>query len=157
MTISERVSYLKGLAEGMNVGTDTNEGKLLNEIISVLADICDEVDAIDDAQIELAEQLDAVDEDLSVLEDIVYEDDEDDECDGNCEDCDLDCEYADADDDDEVYEVTCPKCNDIIYIDNEMLCDGSINCPNCGETLEFDFEDCDGDCEGCSCEEQLNF
>lgn len=146
MSILERVSYLKGLAEGMKLSEDTNEGKLLKEIIDVLGDICDEIDAIDDSQIELAEQLDAVDEDLAAIEEIVYEDDE---CDGNCEDCDLDCEYADADDDDEVYEVVCPKCNDVIYIDNEMLLEGGIKCPNCGEELEFDYEECDGNCEEC--------
>ncbi len=146
MTISEKVAYLKGLAEGMKISEDTNEGKLITEIIATLGDICDEIDALYDAQIELAEQLDAVDEDLSALEDVIYEEDE---CDGNCDDCDLDCDYNDFDDDDEVYEVTCPKCNDIVYLDNEMLYEGSINCPNCGEELEFDFE-CD--CDDCTCE-----
>ncbi len=149
MTISEKVAYLKGLAEGMKIGEETNEGKLIIEIIATLGDICDEIDALDDAQIELAEQLDAVDEDLADLEEIIYEEDE---CDGNCEDCDLDCDYADydADDDDEVYEVVCPKCNDVIYLDNEMLCEGAIVCPNCGENLEFDFEcECDSCTEEC--------
>lgn len=155
MTISERVSYLKGLAEGMKISDDTNEGKLLIEIIDVLADICDQVDAIDDSQIELAEQLDAVDADLSDVEEIIYDEfeDDDDECDGNCEDCDLDCEFVDADNDDEVYEVTCPKCNDIIYLDNEMLLDGGIKCPNCGEDLEFDLDECTGNCDECGIEE----
>lgn len=143
MKISEKVAYLKGLAEGMKIGEDTNEGKLFNEIIESLADICDEIEALDDAQIELAEQLDAVDEDLSAVEDIIYEDE--DECDCDCDDCD--CE----DDDDEAYEVTCPKCNDVIYLDNEMLLDGRINCPNCGEELEFDF-DSECDCADCGCD-----
>lgn len=151
MSISERVSYLKGLADGMKISDDSNEGKLLKEIISLLADMCDEIDAIDDAQIELAEQLDAVDEDLAAIEEIVYEDFE--ECDGDCEDCDLDCEFNDFDDDDEVYEMTCPKCNDIVYVDNEMLSEGDINCPNCGEKLDFDFEGCDGNCEECGAED----
>ncbi len=154
MSITEKVAYLKGLAEGMKVGDATNEGKLITEIIATLEDICDKVDAIDDAQIEFAEQLDAVDEDLSAVEDIIYDDDDD--CDGDCENCDEDCDF---DDDDEVYEVTCPKCNDTIYIDNEMLDEGSINCPNCGEVLEFDFDECDGDCSACDdsdCSEREN-
>ncbi len=29
MGISEKIAYLKGLMEGMNVDTETNEGKLL--------------------------------------------------------------------------------------------------------------------------------
>lgn len=140
MTISEKVAYIKGLAEGMNLDTEKNEGKLLSAIIDALAEICDEIDALDDAQIELAEQLDAVDEDLSALEEIIYEDDEECSC-----DCDCDCDDYD---DDELYEVTCPKCNDTIYIDAEMLEEGGIDCPNCGTDLEFDF-DCDCDCDEC--------
>ena len=144
MTITEKVAYLKGLAEGMKLDTDKNEGKLLAAIIDTLAEICDEIDALDDAQIELAEQLDAVDEDLSAVEDIIYEDDD---CDCDCDDCDCDCDF---DDDDELYEVTCPNCNDTIYLDADMLEEGGIDCPNCGTDLEFDF-DCE--CDHCDCDE----
>lgn len=143
MTISEKVAYIKGLAEGMELDTDSKEGKILSAIIDVLGDICDEIDALDDAQIELAEQLDAVDEDLSDVEEIIYEDDEyDDEYD--------DEEYDD--DDDEVYEVTCPNCGDKIYLDEDMLLDGNMDCPNCGTNLEFEF-DCDCDCDDCDCDD----
>ena len=139
MTISEKVAYIKGLAEGVELDTESKEGKILSAIIDLLGDICDEIDELDDAQIELAEQLDAVDEDLSDVEELIYEDDE---CDCGC-DCD---EY----DDDEVYEVVCPNCNDTIYLDEEMLMDGRIDCPNCGTDLEFDFDcDCDDCCDGC--------
>jgi hypothetical protein len=93
MTITEKVAYLKGLAEGMKLDTDKNEGKLLAAIIDTLAEICDEIDALDDAQIELAEQLDAVDEDLSAVEDIIYEDDD---CDCDCDDCEDENEYIEA-------------------------------------------------------------
>lgn len=147
MTVSEKVAYLKGLAEGMQLDTEKNEGKLLAAIIEVLGEITDEIDSLDDAQIELAEQLDAVDEDLSALEDIIYEDDECEDCEG-CDGCDYD-DY-DEFEDDEVYEVTCPNCNDIIYLDAEMLEEGGIDCPNCGTDLEFDF-DCD--CEECNAED----
>ena len=41
----------------------------------------------------------------------------------------------------------CPKCGDIICLDEDMLDEGEIDCPNCGEKLEFDFEDsCDCGC-----------
>ena len=36
MEISEKVAYLKGLAEGLALDTDTKEGKLLTAIIDVL-------------------------------------------------------------------------------------------------------------------------
>ncbi len=137
MNINERVSYIRGLVEGLSVDVTSKEGKILNAVIELLSDMADEVSAIDEACAELGEQLDAVDEDLYALEEDYYafedEDEYDEEVDG------------------ELYEVECPECHDIIYLDESMLEDEEMNCPNCGTRLEFEFEcDCDGDCD---CEE----
>ncbi len=132
MTISEKISYIKGLAEGLALDTETKEGKVLTAIIDLLEDMVDEIDAIDEACAEIGEQLDAVDEDLALLEEDFYED-EDEE----------DDEFYD---DDDVYEVECPNCNEIIYLDESMLEEEEMICPNCGTRLEFEFE-CDPDCD----------
>lgn len=142
MDICEKIAYIKGLAEGLGIDDATKEGKVLNAIIDLLEDITEEICEIEDGCDELMEQIDAVDEDLSALEDIIYEDDDCDCCD--CDDCDDFCE-------DEVYEIECPACNDIIYLDGEMLEEEGMVCPNCGTELEFDFDGCDCDC--CDCEE----
>ena len=131
MDICEKIAYIKGLAEGLAIDDTTKEGKVLGAIIDLLADITEEICDIEDGCDELMEQIDAVDEDLAALEDIIYEDDEDD-CDCDCEDCDCDCE-------DEVYEIECPACNDVIYLDAEMLEEDGMTCPNCGTELEFDL------------------
>jgi len=142
MDICEKIAYIKGLAEGLGIDDATKEGKVLNAIIDLLGDITEEICDIEDGCDELMEQIDAVDEDLSALEDIIYEDDDCDCCDCDCDDdC---CE-------DEVYEIECPACNDIIYLDGEMLEEEGMVCPNCGTELEFDFDGCDCDC--CNCEE----
>lgn len=142
MTISERIAYVKGLAEGMELDTESKEGKIISAIIDILGDISEEIDAINEEQFNIADQLDEVDEDLSTLEEIIYE--EDDECDCDCDCCDEDCDC-----DDDIYEVTCPNCNDIIYLDAEMLEEEGIACPNCGTDLEFEFDcDCECDCNG---------
>lgn len=144
MTISERIAYVKGLAEGMELDTESKEGKIISAIIDILGDISEEIDAINEEQFNIADQLDEVDEDLSTLEEIIYE--EDDECDCDCDCCDEDCDC-----DDDIYEVTCPNCNDVIYLDAEMLEEEGIACPNCGTDLEFEFDcdcDCDCDCKG---------
>ena len=136
------------MAEGLSLVVTTKEGKILTAIIDLLGDITEEICDIEDGCDEILEQIDAVDEDLASLEDIIYEDDEDDcECDCDC-DCDCDCE------DDEVYEIECPACNDVIYLDADMLAEEGMVCPNCGTDLEFDFygRDCDCDCD-CGCEE----
>ena len=39
-----------------------------------------------------------------------------------------------------IYEVQC-VCGEVINFDEETLEEGSIICPNCGETLEFDVEE----------------
>lgn len=135
MDICEKIAYISGLAEGLDLDKTTKEGKILAAVIELLEDITEEICDIEDACDDMSEQLDAVDEDLSRLEDIVYEDD----CD--C-DCDCDCGCCD---DDELYEIECPNCHDTIYLDEDMLEDEGIECPNCGTSLEFDF-DCDCDC-----------
>ena len=56
-------------------------------------------------------------------------------------DCyDDDCDCCD-DDDDELYEVVCPSCGDTICLNEGMLEEGSMECPGCGELLEFDFDE----------------
>ena len=140
MTITEKVSYLKGLAEGLELDPSVKEVKLLNAIIDVLDDIAFEISDTQEVIAELGEQVDMIDEDLDVLEEIVYdeEDDDDDECD--CDDCDCDdcdCDCCDGD----LYEVVCPACGDSIYLDEEMVEEGEIDCPGCGEHLEFDVDE----------------
>ena len=149
MDICEKIAYIKGLAEGLGIDEATKEGKVLTAIIDLLGDITEEICEIEDGCDELMEQIDAVDEDLASLEDIIYEDDDDCDC---CDcDCDCDCDDDCCDCDDEVYEIECPVCNDIIYLDGEMLEQDGMVCPNCGTELEFDFDGCDY-CE-CECEE----
>jgi len=138
MNIAEKVAYIKGLAEGLGLEDATKEGKILAAIIDVLDDIAAEIDDVEDVVADMADQVDAVDEDLASIEELIYDDEDD------CDCCDCDC------DDDDVYEVECPSCNDVIYLDADMLAEGGIACPNCGENLEFDFDCCDDDfCCGC--------
>ena len=135
MTVSEKVAYIKGLAENAGFSDNEAKDKVVKAIIDVLEDIAGAIG-------EINEQLDAVDEDLATLEEDFYEDDEDD-----------DEDYDDEDDDDFCYEVECPACHDVIYLDDEMIDEGGIKCPNCGQDLEFDFS-CD-DCSGCAgCDEE---
>ena len=136
MEITEKVAYLKGLAEGMELDTEKKEGKLLAAIIDVLEDIALELEDIQDEQAELADGLDAVSDDLEDVEDVVFEDyDEDNDEDEYYED--------DLDEDEDCYATTCPTCEETIYFDESILEDGEVICPNCGEKLEFDLTSLD--------------
>ena len=146
MEITEKVAYLKGLAEGMELDVEKKEGKLLAAIIDVLDDIALELEDMKDEQTELSDGLDAVSDDLEDVEDILYGEDED-------EDDDEDDEYYedDLDEDEDCYATTCPTCEETIYFDESILDDGEVICPNCGEKLEFDLnsiEEEDGEPEG---------
>ena len=126
--LNEKVSYLKGLAEGLGIKEDTAEGKLLLAMLDVMQAISDEVEVVTAAQDELAE-------DVAELM----------EC---CSEC-LDDEYYDEDD---YFEITCEKCGEIVVLTDEMLeSEDDMVCPNCGEPIEIEFCcDCeDGDCETC--------
>ncbi len=138
-TITEKVAYLKGLVEGMDIDQATKEGKVLTAVLDVLSDLATTLEDLEDYTAELTEQVDAIDEDLDLLESDFYEDwdeDEDDYCDGDCASCGEDCG-------DEFYDVTCPSCDTTFCVDEDTLLEGGIACPNCGESLEFEIEEDD--------------
>ncbi|MBQ7565729.1 MAG: zinc ribbon domain-containing protein [Oscillospiraceae bacterium] len=129
MNLPEKAAYLKGLLDGLDIDKEKPEGKLLAAIVDVLVDMAENVDDIEDVIDAVSDELDTIEEDLSDIEEYLMdeEDDEDDE------DFDYDGET--------IYEVKCPKCGEVIDLDEEMLDAGSIKCPNCGEDLEFDGDD----------------
>ncbi len=128
MGISEKVAYLKGLAEGLSLDESTKEGKLLLAILDVLDDMAEEFADIEDEIVDLEDGLDAVSDDLNDVEEFLYEtsDDEDEE---------------DEEDDDEYFVTTCPECEEEVIFDESVLEDGEVVCPNCGAKLEFDLSD----------------
>jgi len=160
MSVSEKVAYLKGLADGVGLTADKDEGKIIAAIIDALEDIAQELDALRGTTDDLSDQLDYLAEDLTDLEDAFYGDEDEEEDEdayprsyrGRC------CETDDDDDDcccgheDYTYEITCPNCDAEFEIDDEDLSRGSIVCPGCGETIELEYDDEDDDacCEDIS-------
>ena len=154
MTISEKSAYLKGLMDGLNLNTETNEGKMIAAIVDLLGDVTRRLTDVEETTIAISDELDEIEEDLDAIEDFILDEDEYDDD----EDWDDEDEYEDWDDEDEdyeegfdfgdpdttIYEVEC-ACGSIIDFDEETLEEGSIVCPNCGETLEFSLEDEDED------------
>ena len=92
-TLSDRVSYIKGLAEGMKLDTETNEGKIIEKMLELLSDMAVEMDEMQNSLDELDEYVDSIDHDLSDMEDLIYG--EEDECGCGCDcDCEDDDEYT---------------------------------------------------------------
>ncbi len=133
MTITEKVAYLKGLMDGLDLDKSTKEGKVLAAMADVLEDIALTV-------ADNCDQIDAIDEDLENLEEFVYEgdffddfdDDDDDFCFGDCDDCDGCDDY-----DEYEYEIECSNCHETIFIDESAFEEGkTFECPACGTVLE---------------------
>ena len=135
--LKEQVAYLQGLTKGLNLNESSAEGKLLLKIVDVLDNVAEEIQCMHFTQEDLETYMETIDEDLTDLEDEVYEDvndegdldevedyneitDEDDFVEVACPVCHEEVTFeADILDDDDAIEVTCPYCNGIVY-DNTL-------------------------------------
>ena len=156
MTISEKAAYLKGLMDGLELDTEKAEGKMIAAIVELLGDVTKKLSDVEDTTIAISDELDEIEEDLDAIEDYILEDEDEDEDwddedwddyeDCDCEECDCDEGFEFGDEDSIIYEVKC-VCGNVINFDEETLEAGSIVCDECGETLEFTFDDEDEDAE----------
>ena len=156
MTISEKAAYLKGLMDGLELDTEKAEGKMIAAMVDLLGDVTRRLTDIEETTIAISDELDEIEEDLDAIEDFImdeddddyYDEEEDEEYDEDDED---DFEEYDEDDfedegfdfgDEEttIYEVKC-ACGEVIAFDEDVLEEGSMTCPNCGELLEFTWEE----------------
>ena len=145
MTSSEKVAYLKGLMEGMKLDETSDTGKLLKVIADILGDMAEDIEDVESDLYDLSEDVDAISDDLSDVEDFLCGEDWDDEDEEDWDEDDEDFDLFDEDDDEDeeprFYEVTCPACEKTITVDEDVLNLGRIQCPNCGEMMEFDLDE----------------
>lgn len=140
MTISEKVAYLKGLFDGMELDTEkSKEAKLISAMIDVLEEVGLSIEDLEEEVEVLNEGLEAVSDDLEEVEELLYDDEDYDEDD------------EDYDEDEDFFEVSCPNCEEDLVIDSDVLEAGFVQCPNCQEKFAIDLsdEECD-----CGCEEE---
>jgi ribosomal protein S27E len=153
MELSNKMSYISGLIEGLQIDEKTKEGKVLLQMAELLKAVVSEVESLNEKVENIAELADDIDYDLGELEEAVYEI-LDGECGCGCEDDDegdedFDPDFFDRMMDDEdnekingqVYEIECPKCKKEIILDEKQIEKGSIACPECSELLEFDIDE----------------
>ena len=142
MTVSEKVAYLKGLIDGMGFDADSKNGKLFHIISDILEDLAGDVLELRESSLEMAEDIDALTDDLADVEDFVYEGEEEDEralpgcgyCCGGSEDEEDDGEPV-------FFDVTCRSCGKTITVDEDIFDLGTVQCPNCGEMMFFGEEE----------------
>lgn len=119
MSLAEKMGYLRGLADGMNLdGAQDQQGKLLSALVDVVEELAEQTAANEEAAKELSAQLEELTESLDVLETLVVDSFEDDE---------------------DEYEVECPNCGGAILLDGETLESGVVTCPSCEKKFEIDL------------------
>ena len=132
MTISEKVAYLKGLAEGLNLDTEkSKEGKLISVMIGILEEVGLSLEDMEENALNLGEEIDALSDDLADVESIVYDEDEDDE----------------DEDEEDGFEVECPNCDEPLFIGDDELAEGVVVCPNCDTRFSLDLSDDTVECD----------
>ena len=133
MNLTEKISYIRGLCDGLELDESKPEVKVLNAIVDLLDDMAFEVSDMEELYDELSAQVDEIDQDLADVESDVYDDE--------------DYDIEDYDDEDDDYD-----------FDDEENPFYEVTCDSCGENLEFDFSDlfskeeddeCDADCASC--------
>ena len=126
MTISEKVAYLKGLAEGLDLDTEkSKEGKLISVMIGILEEVGLSLEDMEENALNLGEEIDALSDDLADVESVVYDEEEDDE----------------DEDEEDGFEVECPNCDEPLFIGDDELAEGVVVCPNCNTRFSLDLSD----------------
>jgi hypothetical protein len=69
MTTSEKVAYLKGLAEGLGINGESKEGKIFAVMMDILEDVALDIEDLEQNAWDLGEALDQVSDDLAEVED----------------------------------------------------------------------------------------
>ena len=135
--MGERIDNIKKL-----IGKEKDSEKVISELLDLLGEMEDEIVALNNRCDDLEEELEAVNEDINLINDGMHIE-----------------EY------DTVFSAVCPYCQEEIEIDLEAIGDDEeFTCPSCNKeiTLEWD-DDCDCgcgcgedhecDCDDCDCED----
>lgn len=118
--LTEQVSYLQGLTEGLNINDGGPQGKIIVGILEVLGDIVVNLRDVRGHIFEMNEYMDCIDEDLCELQDSMREGiDIVDGVEVQCANCGkrmyLDAAMVEGD---ESIEIICPRCNEVVFIND---------------------------------------
>lgn len=123
--LSERISYLKGLSEGVNISDASPQGKILAGIIDILQEMSDTINDIRYDMEDFKEYVESIDDDLYELEESFFEDEDENEREWvrtRCPNCGEDLYYeADMLEDEDEIELICPHCNELIYVNEDTF------------------------------------
>ena len=123
--LTDRISYLQGLAEGMKLNPEKDSNRLILEILDVLGEVGDSFEALAESHGELSDYVESIDEDLADLEADLYDDENEDLA-----------EEEDGDFEEGYIEYECPHCGATVEIA------GARGLPFARGLVNFDADEC---------------
>ena len=133
MNLNEKAAYIKGLSDGLELDTNTKEGKLIAALIDMVSEMATAISELEEDVDTAFDYCEELDEDLGAVEEMLLEDDCDCDCDCDCDDCDCDCDCEF--DEEDCFEIECPACGETICFDGSIDPEELV-CPACGEKFE---------------------
>ena len=124
MDLNAKAAYIRGLMTGMEFDPASKNGKVIAAMMDLLEEMAAAVTEHDDALDQVYEELEVLDEDLDDLVSDLYE------LDG----------VEESEDEEGVYEVTCPNCGAVATVDEDTLLNKELVCPNCGAAFDIELE-----------------
>ncbi len=127
--LTDRISFLKGMAAGMKLNMEKDSNKLMLEMLTVMGEMAEEMAAMTEAHNDLNEYVESIDDDLAELEETLFGEED--------EDAVYDEEgYEESDEDDELIAYACPTCgHEIQFRASDVDFDEDYLCPACHKPL----------------------
>ena len=130
--LTDRISYLKGMAAGMKLNMEKDANQLMMEMLGVMGEMAEEMAAMNEAHNDLNEYVESIDDDLADLEETLFGDDELDE-EGEDEDGVI---GEDGDEEDDLITYACPHCgHELQFRASDVDFDEDYLCPECHKPI----------------------
>jgi DNA-directed RNA polymerase subunit delta len=124
--IKTRAAYLRGLIEGSEIGKDEKEKMVWEGLLGFCEEVANAVTDLSGSSEEFGEYVEAIDEDLSVLEKYFYQTEDEN---------DVDVIFTnEAGDTDSNIELTCPNCHEELTFEDSSG-EYEVVCPECGKVI----------------------
>lgn len=115
--VTEKVSYLQGLCEGLNVSDSGSNGKIISGMLKVMEDMAEILEGMQQEIGSLEEYIENLDDEILDLEEKMWGCEED-LLEVKCVNCGEQMSFDGSILDDDVLEITCPNCNTVVYIND---------------------------------------
>ena len=147
--LTDRASYLKGLAEGMRLNPEKDANRLLLQVIELLGEAAGELEELSGQTSEIDALVETLEDDLYDLEDVLFEDE------GELPPPSFDPEDDDYEEfDDEEITYVCPHCgHEMTFLASEIDFADDTRCPACGKPAFPELSDEDEEQEQAEAEE----